>query len=264
MPWDPNRAEWDPDKAPWELYKIDEDFSQANDLAAKLPAKLRELQDMWWVEAAKHSVLPLDWRAAERMSDELMGRPSLTRGREKIVYYAGMIGLPDSSSPNLLNKSWTITAEVELPDDKTNGMILAHGGIEGGYGLYLSEGKPAFVYNYLALERITFASKETLPKGKATIVVDFVYDGGGIGKGGSLTVTANGKKVAEGRLERSVPIKFSIGEGLDIGMDGGSAVDFVYQLPFEFGGTIEKVTFELKPKPADTKPAEDQEAVVAH
>jgi arylsulfatase len=264
VPWDPNRSEWDPDKAPWELYKIDEDFSQANDLAAKFPTKLRELQDIWWGEAAKHSVLPLDWRGAERMSDELMGRPSLARGRTKFVYRSGMVGLPDSSSPNLLNKSWTITAEVDLPDGKSNGMIVAHGGIEGGYGLYLNEGKPAFVYNYLALERITFAAKDALPKGKATIVVDFVYDGGGIGKGGTLTVTANGKRVADGRLERTVPIKLSIGEGLDIGMDGGSAVDFVYPLPFAFEGAIETVTIELKPKPTDMKPAEEKESVAAH
>src|SRR5499427_5313958 len=140
VPWEPNRGEWDPDKAPWELYKIDEDFSQANDLAAKFPAKLRELQDMWWVEAAKYSVLPLDWRAVERMSDELSGRPSLTRGRDKMVYYPGMAGLPDSASPGMLNKSWTITAEVDLPDGKTNGMIVTHGGLEGGYGLYLRDG----------------------------------------------------------------------------------------------------------------------------
>jgi len=248
VPWEPNRGEWNPDTAPWELYNIEEDFSQANDLAARHPQKLRELQDMWWVEAAKYNVLPLDWRAGIRMNAELMGRPSLIRGRTRMEYRAGMTGLPDAAAPPMLNKSWTITAEVDLPDDRTSGMIVTHGGLEGGYGLYLREGKPTFVYNYLAVERPTFTGKDPLPKGKATIVIDFAYDGGGMGKGGTISMTANGRKVAEGRLERTIPVQFSIGEGLDIGMDGGSPVDFTYTLPFAFTGTIDKVTIELKPQ----------------
>jgi arylsulfatase A-like enzyme len=253
VPWASVRDEFDPDKAVWELYNVDEDFSQASDLAKQHPDKLRQLQDMWWVEAAKYNVLPLDWRAGIRMNAELMGRPSLIRGRTKMEYFAGMTGLPDGAAPPMLNKSWTITAEVELPDDKTNGMIVTHGGLEGGYGLYLRDGKPTFVYNFLSLERPTFAGKQALPKGKATIVVDFGYDGGGMGKGGKLTLTANKKKIAEGRLERTVPVQFSIGEGLDIGMDGGSPVDFTYPLPFSFTGKIEKVTIEVKPEPANEK-----------
>jgi arylsulfatase len=251
VPWDPTHGDWDPDKAPWELYNVEEDFSQANDLAAQHPDKLRELQDLWWVEAAKYSVLPLDWRGTIRMNAEAMGRPSLIRGRTKLVYYPGMIGLPDAASPGMLNKSWTITAEVDLPDDKVSGMIVTHGGLEGGYGLYLRDGKLTFVYNYLTLERPTFAATEALPKGKTTLVVDFAYDGGGMGKGGKITMTANGKQVVEGRLERTVPIQFTIGEGLDIGMDSGSPVDFTYPLPFAFTGTIDKVTIELKPEAAD-------------
>jgi arylsulfatase len=248
VPWDPTHGDWDPDKAPWELYNIDEDFSQANDLAMKHPEKLRQLQDLWWVEAAKYSVLPLDWRGTIRFNAEAMGRPSIVRGRTRLEYFAGMTGLPDAASPEMLNKSWTITAEVDLPDGKTSGMIVTHGGLEGGYGLYLRDGKPTFVYNYLALERPTFVGQDALPKGKATIVVDFAYDGGGMGKGGTVTMTANGKKVAGGRLERTVPVQFSIGEGLDIGMDGGSPVDFTYTLRFKFTGTIHKVTIELRPQ----------------
>jgi arylsulfatase A-like enzyme len=250
VPWDPNHGEWDPDKAPWELYNIEQDFSQANDLAAENPQKLRELQDLWWIEAAKYNVLPLDWRGTIRFSDEAMGRPSLIRGRNRMEYFPGMTGLPDSASPNILNKSWMITASVDLPDGRANGMIVTQGGLEGGYGLYLRDGKPSFVYNYLAIERPTFTAKEPLPKGKATIIVTFDYDGGGVGKGGKITMTANGKKVAEGRLERTVPIKLSIGEGLDIGMDGGSPVDFTYTMPFPFTGTIERVTIELKQEAA--------------
>lgn len=197
------------------------------------------------MEAAKYNVLPLDWRATIRMNAELMGRPSLVRGRDTMTYYPGTIGLPDGASPPMCNKSWTITAEIEVPDGKAEGMIITHGGLEGGYGLYLKDGKPVFVYNFLSVERTTFAAKDALSKGKVKLVVDFKYDGGGMGKGGKITMTANGKKIAEGRLERTIPIQFSLGEGIDIGMDVGSPIDFTYKLPFPFTGKIEKVTIEL-------------------
>jgi hypothetical protein len=115
----------------------------------------------------------------------------------------------------------------------------------GGYGLYQRDGKPTFVYNFLGADRPTFAAKESLPKGKITLVVDFKYDGGGMGKGGQITMSANGKSIAEGRLARSIPVQFSLGEGLDVGMDIGSPVDFTYKLPFAFAGRIEKVKIDL-------------------
>ena len=247
VPWAPVREAFDPDKATWELYHVDEDFSQARDLALQHPEKLRELQDLWWVEAAKYNVLPLDWRAGVRMNAEAMGRPSLIRGRTRMVYYPGMTGLPDAAAPQMLNKSWTITAEIELDTDDASGMVITHGGLEGGYGLFLRDGVPEFVYNYLAIERSTFAGQAPLPKGRCTLVVDFAYDGGGPGKGGQLTLSANGQPVASGRLERTVPVQFSIGEGLDIGMDVGSPVDFSYPLPFAFTGRIDQVAIELRP-----------------
>lgn len=247
VPWDPNRGEWDPDKAPWELYNVEEDFSQANDLAEQHPDKLRELQDMWWVEASKYSVLPIDWRGSIRMNAELMGRPSLARGRMKMTYYPGTIGVPDAAAPAMCNKSWRITADIVVPESDANGMIVTHGGLEGGYGLYLRDGIPTFVYNFLSIDRPTFASKEPLPTGKTQLAVDFKYDGGGMGKGGDVTISANGKAIARGRLERTIPIQFSLGEGLDIGMDIGSPIDFTYDLPFTFTGTIEQVTIDLKP-----------------
>jgi arylsulfatase len=245
VPWDPNRQEWDPDKAVWELYKIDEDFSQANDLAGKYREKLRQLQDLWWVEASKYSVLPLDWRGTVRMNAEAMGRPSLIGHRRSMTYYPGTIGLPDAASPPMCNKSWTITADIELASANAEGMVVTHGGLEGGYGLYLRDGKPTFVHNFLGAERPTFTAKEPLPEGKITLVVDFKYDGGGMGKGGKITMSADGKTIAEGRLERTIPIQFSLGEGVDIGMDAGSPVDFTYKLPFAFTGKIEKVKIDL-------------------
>jgi len=246
QPWQAVREGFDPDKQKWELYKVDKDFSQANDLAAQNPDKLRQLEDLWWVQAAKYNVLPLDWRAGERMNAELMGRPSLIGKRKSMTYYPGTVGVPDAAAPPMLNKSWTITADIEVPDGAANGMIITHGGIEGGYGLYLREGKPIFVYNYLGVERPTFTSKDALPTGKTRLVVDFKYDGGGMGKGGAITMIVNGSKIAEGRLKKTVPNKFSICEGLDIGMDVGSPVDFTYTPPFAFTGKIEKVTIDLK------------------
>jgi arylsulfatase len=246
-PWEANRGAFDPDKQKWELYNIDQDFSQANDVAQANPEKLRQLEDLWWVEAAKYNVLPLDWRGVIRFNSEAMGRPSLIAGRTKLTYFPGMIALPLGSAPPMLNKSWTITADIEVPDG-ANGMIVTEGGIQGGFGLYLRDGKPTFVYNLLGVDRPTFAAKDPLPKGKTKLVVNFAYDGGGMAKGGTITMTANGNKIAAGRLERTVPIQFSLGEGLDIGLDGGSPVDFTYKLPFNFTGTVEKVEIDLAPK----------------
>ena len=246
QPWQAVREGFDPDKQKWELYHVDEDFSQANDLAAKHPEKLRQLQDLWWVEAAKYNVLPLDWRAGVRMNAELMGRPSLIGGRKTMTYYPGTVGVPDAAAPPMLNKSWTITAEIEVSNEGGSGMIVTQGGVEGGYGLYLREGKPTFVYNYLGIERPTFAGKDALAKGRHKLVVDFAYTGGGVGKSGTLAMSSDGHPIAEGKLEKTVPNKFSICEGLDIGMDVGSPVDFTYQPPFPFTGKIEKVTIELK------------------
>jgi arylsulfatase A-like enzyme len=244
-PWIPTREGYDPDKARWELYNIEADFSQAKDLASDNPEKLRQLQDLWWVEAAKHNVLPLDWRGTERLSAELQGRPSLGGDAKTITYYPGQIGLPNEASPRVLNKSWTITADIELPD-QAEGMILTHGGMPGGYGLYLRGGKPTFVYNYLNLDRYTIAGTDALPAGKVKLVVEFLYDGGGLGKGGAVTISANGTKLAQGKLPRTIPLQISLGEGLDIGEDVGSAVDFTYKLPFKFTGKIQSVTVELK------------------
>lgn len=248
-PWEPNRADdWTPDKQVWELYKLDEDFSQAHDLAKQNPDKLRQLQDLWWAEASRYSVLPLDWRGTIRMNAEAMGRPSLVGDRTKATYYPGMLALPDAACLPMLNKSWTITAAIEVADDTAEGMIITHGGSEGGYGLYLKAGRPTFVYNYLGVERPSFSGDTPLGKGKATLGVRFDYDGGGMGKGGTVTLTVDGATVASGRLERTVPIQFSITEGLDVGMDNGSAVDWTYRLPFHFTGRIEEVTVEVFPE----------------
>jgi arylsulfatase A-like enzyme len=246
-PWQPVRTGFDPDKQKWELYNVKDDFSQANDLAVANPQKLRELQDLWWAEAAKHSVLPLDWRASERLNAELMGRPSLAGDRKTFTYYAGQVGLPGEAAPRILNKSWTLTADIEVSEGDVEGMIVTHGGLEGGYGLYVREGRPTFVYNYLSVERYNIASTAPLPKGKVQLKVDFAYSGktGELGKGATVIMTVNGTKVGQGELPKTIPVQISIGEGLDIGEDIGSPVDFTYKPPFPFTGKIEKVTVDL-------------------
>jgi hypothetical protein len=247
-PWQPVHTGFDPDKQKWELYHVDQDFSQADDLALDKPQKLRELQDLWWAQAAKYNVLPLDWRGVERLNAELMGRPSLAGDRKTFTYYPGQVALPSEAAPRILNKSWTLTTDIEVPDSGVEGMIATHGGIGGGYGLYVREGKPAFVYNYLAVDRYTLAGKQPLPEGKVELKVDFTYEGkpGELGKGATVTMTVNGVKVAEGQLPKTIPRQISLGDGFDVGMDVGSPVDFTYKLPFKFTGQIEKVTVELK------------------
>jgi hypothetical protein len=161
------------------------------------------------------------------------------------------VALPGEAAPRILNKSWTLTADIEVPEGSVEGMIVTHGGLEGGYGLYVRGGKPTFVYNFLALERYTIAATTALPKGKVQLKVDFAYKGkaGELGKGATVTITANGAKVAEGELPKSIPQQISITEGLDIGEDVGSPVDYTYKPPFPFTGRIEKVTVD--PRGAD-------------
>ncbi|MGX5819661.1 arylsulfatase [Chitinophaga lutea] len=246
-PWAATRERFDPDKQKWELYNVDEDFSQSRDLAQKYPEKLRQLQDLWWVEAAKYNVLPLDWRGPNpRMNAELMGRPSLVAGRKSMTYHEGVVGLPDAAAPPMLNKSWTITAKIEVRHAGDSGIIITHGGMQGGYGLYLREGRPHFVYNFLAQERPYIEAVAPLQPGPHTVLVDFIYDGGGMAKGGKLVLSVDGRKVGERRLEVTVPVQFSIVEGLDVGQDSGSPIDWTYRMPFRFTGKVEEVKIDLK------------------
>ena len=246
IPWVATRTGYDPDKAKWELYHIDQDFSQADDLATQNPDKLKALVDLWWAQAAQNEVLPLDWRAVERLSDQLTGRPSLAAGRNVIVYDTPLVALPESSAPDLKNKSFTITAEAELPASGADGMIFTQGGITAGWGFYLQKGKLVGLHNYIGLERYRVVSSENVPTGKVTLTFDFKYDGGGMGKGGTITLLANGKQIGEGHVEKTAALRYSLYEGQDIGEDSGSPVDFSYTPPFKFNGKLNKVTVELK------------------
>jgi arylsulfatase len=243
----------------WELYDTRADFSLANDLAAKNPEKLKELQALFLKEAVKYSVLPLDDRTFERFDAAAVGRPDLMAGRTSLTVYQGMLGMSENVFINVKNRSHTITAEVEIPKNGAKGVLLAQAGRFGGWSLYLKDGKPTYTYNWLGLQRYTVAAKQALPAGKATIRYEFAYDGGGVGKGGIGTLFVNGKKVATGRIDRTHCCAFSADEGADVGADEGTPVTEAYKVPFKFTGKIAKVTIELK----EMKTADAGEAVQA-
>ena len=239
----------------WELYNVNEDFSEAKDLATKEPKKVRELQDLFWAEAAKYNVLPLDNSKVERFDVSL--RPSLTRGRTEFTYYPGMVRIPEGSAPDLKNKSWRIFADVEIPAGGAEGVLMTQGGRFNGIGLYVLQGKPIFHYNLVGVERTTVASKDKLTPGKHSIVLDFKYDGPGIGKSATATLSVDGAKVADGKIARTIPFRVSADETLDIGEDTGTPVSEDYHVPFKFTGTIHKIVIKLSE--AELSPQEQKE-----
>ena len=227
----------------WELYNVAEDFSEANNLAAKQPAKLKELQDQFLKEAAKYNVLPIENSRIDRFDVNL--RPSLTRGRDEFTYFPGLVRIPEGAAPDTKNKSWQITAEVNIPAGGAEGMLLTHGGRFSGWGLYLLKGKPTFCYNLAGVARDTIAGKESLAPGAHTIVYDFKYDGPGLGKGGEATIQVDGKTVATGRIERTLGFRLSLDETLDCGEDTGTPVIEDYHVPFKFTGELKKAVIKL-------------------
>jgi arylsulfatase len=244
-PWNPGGADVDAINGySWELYHVEKDFSQADDLAKKNPDKLKELQILFYAEAAKFNVLPIDNSKTARFDPAI--RPSLTRGRTSFTLYGGMRRLPEGAVPDVKSKSWALTAAVEIPRDRATGMMITQGGLFGGWGLYLDEGKPVFHYNFVGLAHYDVAAKDALAPGKHTLRFEFAYDGGGVGKGGTGTLFVDDKEAAKGRIERTIPVRFSLDEGLDVGEDNGTPLNLSYDVPFKFTGKIEKVTIELK------------------
>jgi arylsulfatase A-like enzyme len=238
----------------WELYNVQEDPTQFNDLAAKMPEKLKQMQDLFYAEAKKYNVLPLDNTTLARWNTP---RPSLTAGRTVFEYAGELTGVPSAAAPDIKNKSYTITAEVEIPDGGAEGIIVTQGGRFGGYGLFLSKGefgvgrgKAVFLYNLLDLKRTTWEGPE-LTAGKHTIVFDFKSDAPGLGKGGTGVLSVDGKEVARNSIEHTTPITFPEDETFDIGQDtrtGVTLVEYRYDPPFKFTGKIRKLTFKLEPE----------------
>jgi arylsulfatase len=248
----------------WELYNVSEDFSEANNLAAKEPAKLKELQDLFWKEAEKYNVLPIENGRINRFDVSL--RPSLTRGRDEFTYYPGMVRIPEGAAPDTKNKSWQIKAEVVIPKGGAEGMLLTHGGRFSGWGLYLLKGKLVFCYNLAGVARYYVTAKDKLAPGAHTVVYDFKYDGPGLGKGGVGTIQVDGKAVASGRIERTLAFRLSLDETLDCGEDTGTPITEDYQVPFKFTGEIKKVVIDLTPaqlSAEDEAKMKEAEAAVA-
>lgn len=228
----------------WELFNANEDFSLANDVSAQNADKLKSMQDLFMKEAEKYHVLPLDDRLLERTNAALMGRPTVMGDRTSVTYGEGMRGMGVDIFIDLRSKSYTITADVEVKANG-NGVMVCQGGRFGGLSFYLKNGKPSFTYNRLGLESSHIMAAQALKPGKYTLVYDFNYDGGGPGKGGVGTITANGNKIAEGRINQTQPGIFSVDDLADVGVDDGTHVAD-YGASSRFNGKINKVMIEQK------------------
>ena len=246
-PWDTTpRATLDADI--WELYDARKDFSLVNDLAAREPARLKEMQALFLAEAVKNSVLPIDDRSLERFNAALAGRPDLMGGRTSLTVYDGMTGMSENAFINVKNQSHSVTAEVEVPTGGAQGVVIAQAGRFAGWSLYFKDGKPAYAHNFVGLQTFTVAAPEAVAPGKANVRMDFAYDGGGLAKGATVALSVNGRKVAEGRLDHTVPMVYSGDEGTDVGVDNETPVTDAYkQGDNRFNGKIYKVTVDVKP-----------------
>ena len=255
VPWDNSgTADKDPASWPWELYDLSKDWTQYNDVAAQYPDKVEELDKLFWEEAKRNQVLPMDTTTFTR---SLLPRPNLTAGRSVFSYSGKVTGTPNGNAPNVLASSYNIKAEVEIPEAGAEGMLVTHGGRFAGYGFYLLNGKPVYLYNLLGMQRIRWEAKGALTPGKHTLEFDFKYDGlgaetlkygspSGLGQGGTGYLKVDGKVVAEKRIEKTIPMLMQWSESFDVGADSGSPVDDKdYQTPFEFTGELNKLTLTI-------------------
>jgi arylsulfatase len=257
-----------PDNYPWELYDLRSDWTQSNDIAKANPRKLKEMQELFWKEARKYQVLPLDSTVATRL---VTPRPSITAGRNVFTWTAPLTGTPNGDAPSVLNSSYGFKAEVEVPQGGGSGVLITQGGRFGGYGFYLLQGKPTFTWNLVDLKRLKWQGTEALTPGKHVLEFDFKYDGlgaatlafdsiSGIGRSGTGVLKVDGKVVAEQKMERTIPLILQWDENLDVGSDTGTPVDDAdYQVPFAFNGKIQRITLTVdRPKltPEDVKKLE--------
>ena len=258
-------ANLDPAGFPWELYDLSKDWTQSDNIADKNPAKLKEMEKIFWAEAKKYQVMPLDASVASRM---ITPRPSITAGRNVFTWTLPLTGTPNGDAPSILNASYNFKADVEIPQGGAEGMLITQGGRFGGYGFYLLKGKPVFTWNLVDLKRVRWEGPEALTPGKHSLEFDFKYDGlgmgtiafnnlSGIGQSGTGALKVDGKAVAEQKMERTLPLILQWDESLDIGSDTLTGVDDKdYQSPFAFTGTINKITLTIdRPKltPEDEK-----------
>jgi arylsulfatase len=229
----------------WELYDGSKDWTQSRDLSKQMPEKLHELQRLWLIEAVKYNVLPLDDRQIERINSDLAGRPVLVKGNKQLLF-AGMGRLSENSVVNIKNKSFAVTSDLEVPAKGAEGVIIAQGGRFGGWSLYAKEGKAKFVYNVLGIKWFNVEATKPIPSGKTQVRMEFAYDGGGMGKGGTVTLYCDGKEVGKGRVEQTQGFIFSADETTDIGYESGTPVSPDYSAhTSRFNGKIKWVQIDL-------------------
>ena len=247
-----------PDKYPWELYDLRKDWTQSEDVAAKNPKKVKEMEELFWREAKKYEVLPLDSTVATRL---ITPRPSITAGRSVFTWTRPLTGTPNGDAPSLLNASYVFKAEIEVPQGGAEGVLITQGGRFGGYGFYVLRGTPVFTWNLVDLERVKWEGTEALAPGKHVLEFDFKYDGlgmgtlafdnmSGIGRSGTGVLKVDGKEVVTRKMEKTIPLILQWDENLDVGSDTGTPVDDRdYQVPFAFTGKIGKITLTVdRPK----------------
>jgi arylsulfatase len=233
------------DQDVWELYDGSKDWSQSHNLADQMPEKLHELQRQFLIEAVKYNVLPLDDRQTERIDPATAGRPSLIQGNSQI-FFAGMGRLSENSVINIKNKSFSITAEIEVKDKPADGVIIAQGGRFGGWSVYTKEGKLKFTYNVLGIREFPIEATTSIPQGKHQVRMEFAYDGGGLAKGGTVTLYYDGQAVGNGRVEATQPMIFSADETTDIGYESGTPVSPDYSAhSSKFTGKIHWVQLDV-------------------
>ncbi len=231
----------------WELYRVSEDFSMSTDLAKQHPDVLAKLQQVFLDEAVKYNVLPLDDRREELFNPKLAGRPDLMFGRKSLTLFEGMNGLLENDFINIKNTSFEIVADLESNDKPSNGVIVSQGGRFGGWSLHVKDGVPKFTYNYLGLKYSVVTSKSKLPSGKSTVKMDFAYDGGKPGAGGTATLYVDGQSVGSTKVEKTQMAIFSPDESAGVGEDTETSVSKEYDpRNSEFTGSIHKVTINLK------------------
>jgi len=229
----------------WELYDTNKDWSQSKNLAKEMPEKLYELQRLWLIEATRYNVLPLDDQVAERLNPDLAGRPVLIRGNSQLLF-GGMGRLSENSVVSVKNKSHAVTAELTVPDSGAEGVIIAQGGNIGGWTLYAKEGKLKYCYNLLGIQYFYVEGDSKLPSGDHQVRMEFAYDGGGLGKGGTATLFVDGKKVGAGKIASTAAMIFSADDGCDVGVDTGSPVSEDYgPRGNEFTGRIKGVQLDV-------------------
>jgi arylsulfatase len=235
----------------WELY-APEDWTQAHDLADQMPDKLHALQRLFLIEATKYNVLPLDDRRIERLDPEIAGRPVLIKGKRQLMF-GGMGRLTEATVLNIKNKSHAITAQITVPKSGAEGVIIAQGGTFGGWSLYAKDGRPVYCYNLLGLQRTKIAAADPLAPGEHQLRMEFTYDGGGLAKGGTVTLYLDGTSISEGRVERTQPMLFSMDETTDVGTDSATPVsDDHGPKDSRFTGVIDWVEIDLGDAAADT------------